>query len=147
VVASFYDALFRGKPSRDWVGAWNAFMDKEYGHDVIDAAIAPYRNPPQAPTAAAPESAYLGTYQNDYVGRAVVSQISGKLSVALGPTGATVFPLKHYDGNLFLIYPSAETPTVPSAVRFAVGPDGRMRDLVLDEFNGDGQGRMVKSSH
>ena len=92
---------------------------------AIAAARATYAAPPDPATPALPHAAYLGTYANAYAGEAVVAAEGGGLVLRLGPEGKTVFPLTHFDRDIFLYVADAEMPDVPSSLRFAIGPDGR----------------------
>ena len=48
-------------------------------------------------------------------------------SLKLGPEGKTVFPLTHFDRDIFLYVPDAEMPDMPSALRFASARTARRR--------------------
>lgn len=66
------------------------------------------------------------------------------LPFAVGPRGAHVHPLRHFDRDLFIGYPSPETPDLPSAVRFAIGPDGKATDVTIDRLNDIGLGTLKR---
>lgn len=65
------------------------------------------QTPPANPVAPSPNSAYVGTYQNDYVGPATVSEAGAGLVLTLGPDGRQ-FPLSHWDGQVFTMVPAGE---------------------------------------
>ena len=52
-------------------------------------------------------------------------------STAVGPAGARSYSLAHYDGDLFLTFPDAETPDRPTGVSFVVGPDGKASAMTI----------------
>jgi CubicO group peptidase (beta-lactamase class C family) len=146
IAASFYDFVFEGKLSQDWVGKWNEYFSGAYGARVIEAAAAPFAKPPASPSPALPPAAYVGTYENAYVGPAVVSQRGDALTLTLGLGEGITFPLKHFDRDLFLFFPSEEAPTLPYAVRFAIGPDQVASAVTIDAFNENGQGVLLRTS-
>lgn len=69
------------------------------------------------PAPAQPLSSYVGTYDNDFWGPAMVSERDGKLVLGLGPRGDT-FELTHRDGNVFtftLVTENAPPGTISKA--------------------------------
>jgi CubicO group peptidase (beta-lactamase class C family) len=143
VAASFYDFVFKGKLSRDWVGQWNKYVGGLYAQ-LLEAGAARYAKPPASPAPARTLFAYIGVYHNAYVGKAVVSRKGDALLVTLGPHGEISFPLKHFDGDTFLVYPVEEAPTLSSEIRFVIGSDEKARQMTIDAFNGDGQGALER---
>jgi len=142
---SFADLAFNGKISEDWVMAWKEAYEGLFG-PAVAAAKATYAVPPAPPSPARPLAAYVGRYANDYIGEAVVSAVGDALTLAVGPGGVHVYPLHHFDRDLFLSYPSAETPDVPSAVRFTIGPDGKAMDVTIDSLDEVGLGTLKRVS-
>lgn len=140
---TFADLAFDGKVSKDWVKAWNGAYQSITG-PAIAAAKKAYAAPPPSASPARPLAAYAGRYFNDYVGEAVVSVAGGALTLAVGPRLAHIYPLKHFDGDLFIDYPSDETPDMPSAVRFTVGPDGKAIAVTIDALNDVGLGTLQR---
>ncbi|HEY5879685.1 MAG TPA: serine hydrolase [Nakamurella sp.] len=78
------------------------------------------QTPPANPAPASPNSAYVGTYQNDYVGPATISEAGAGLVLALGPQGQQ-FPLTHWDGQVFTMVPTGEN-----------APDGSISAVTFD---------------
>jgi len=133
---NFFDVVFDGGPGKDWVPPWNAVFEGLFG-PVVAAAQAAYARPPDPPSPPLPLERYAGRYENDYLGTATVARAGDGLMLALGPKGARTHLLRHFDRDLFLAVPDAETPDRSAAVRFAIGPDGRAAEVViewLDEF-------------
>ena len=137
LAASFVDLVFDGKPSRDWVAHWNELYDTHLGAGAMKAAVAPFATPPTTPHAALPLAAYVGTYANDYVGEARIEDAGPALALRLGPADRR-FVLKHFDRDLFLYAPSAETPGWLVPVAFAIGPDGKASQVTIGDLNADG---------
>ena len=131
---TFFDLVLTGKPTRDWVAEWNKAYGQALraGHRGGGQAL---RDPPAAPLPALPLSAYAGTYANSYIGQAVVAEEDGGLEIGLGPEGKAVFPLSHFDRDLFTYRPTTEMPTMPVAVTFEIGPDQKATQVTIDDLN------------
>lgn len=128
---SFADLVFEGKVEKDWVKAWDAIYAGMFG-PVVEAAKARYAAPQSPARPAAAASAYAGRYANDFIGEATVAGEGGGLVLKLGPAGVRSYPLRHYDGDLFLTNPDAETPERPTGVSFVVGPDGKASSMTVE---------------
>jgi CubicO group peptidase (beta-lactamase class C family) len=127
---SFADLVFDGKVEKDWIEAWNGIYVGLFG-PAVEAAKAAYARPPSPPTPPRPAGAYAGRYANDFIGDAVVSGAGDGLLLKMGPAGARSYSLTHFDGDLFLTYPDAETPDRPAGVSFVVGPDGKASAITI----------------
>ncbi|HEX5761102.1 MAG TPA: hypothetical protein VF121_18090 [Thermoanaerobaculia bacterium] len=53
--------------------------------------------------------------------------------------------MQHYDRDLFLFFPAEETPTLPFAVRFAIGPDQAASSVTIDAHE-NGQGVLLRTA-
>lgn len=144
IAATFFDELFIGKASRDWIAHWNNLYDDKFGVAVQKEAMAPYASPPASSTPALPLSSYVGTYSNSYVGDVRVVETGGLLALLLGPAGKR-FPLKHFNRDLFLYAPFAESPGLMVAVTFLVGPDGKAAQITLENLDSDGMGTLKRT--
>ena len=140
---SFFDLVFAGAPTEDWTAKWNAIFDSLLG-PAIEAAKKVYGTPPAAPAPALPLAAYAGTYANSYLGDAVVVDEGGGLILKLGLDGAHAKKLKHFDRDLFVYFPDAEMPDMPSAVTFQIGPDQKASQVTIEDLNDDGQGVLAR---
>lgn len=141
---AFYDYVFDGKQSQDWVSKWTDIFGTAFYGEFLDSAIAQYANAPTPHTQALPLSAYTGIYSNDYFGQVVISEKDGRLVLALGPDGKTVFPLTHFDRDTFLYYPSEEAPNYPLPVQFTPGPALKATQVTISGVNDSGQGVMKR---
>ena len=130
----FLDLVFDGAPSRDWLTEWNRLYESLFG-PLAAAQKKTFGTPPPAPTPALPDDAYTGTYRSSYFGDAVVVAADGAMQLRLGPAGAKVFRLAHYDRDVFYYYPYDEMPDVPFGITFEVGPDGRAVRAVLEDLD------------
>ena len=87
---------------------------------------------------------------NEYLGTAVVTEDKDTLTLMLGPGGVKSYPLKHFDRDVFTYFPDEETPDIPSAVMFEIGPDQKASQMTIENLNDDGQGvlgRIKGSNH
>ncbi len=140
---SFFDLVFTGAVTRDWVSPWNALYASISG-PAIEAAKSAYGTPPVSSSPALPLTAYAGTYQNSYLGTATVAANDNTLTLKLGPRGLKSYPLTHFDRDLFVYFPDAETPDVPSAVTFQIGPDRKVSQMTIENLNDNGQGVLAR---
>jgi CubicO group peptidase (beta-lactamase class C family) len=141
IASSFYDLVLSGTVTQDWVQFWNEPFEA-----LVQSFYAPsrsYATPPADVAPARPSSAYVGTYANDYFGTIEVSETDGALTLLLGPR-RMAFPLRHWDGDVFLYEPDAEFPGAVSGVRFSVGLDQQAQQVVLENFNDNGQGAFTR---
>ncbi|WP_327251889.1 serine hydrolase [Streptomyces sp. NBC_01244] len=116
VAADFFDTAEHGKATTDWLaltGALYAQINAE-GRSATD-----YARPPTGAKPAGEDSAYTGTYENPYYGKATVAATSeGKLTLSLGPE-PMVFPLTHYDGDTFSYETAGENAVGRTGVFFS----------------------------
>lgn len=140
---TFFDLVFVGNPTRDWVAFANEIFESGY-REMMKSSLA-YVTPPASPAAALPISAYLGGYRNDYVGDAKVSESGGSLYLHLGPAGKR-FPLTPFNRDVFVYTPMSEAPKARSGVSFLIGPDGKAREVIVEDLNEYGLGRLTRVS-
>ena len=116
----FADIAETGSIQHDWRPLYAA----AFAPGSAPAGTLAGQTPPANPVAPSPNSAYVGTYQNDYVGPATVSEAGAGLVLTLGPDGRQ-FPLSHWDGQVFTMVPTGENAPEGSisAVTFE-GADG-----------------------
>jgi CubicO group peptidase (beta-lactamase class C family) len=141
LINSFYDFALNGALTQDWVTLWTkAYGDLTASFASVGAA---YATAPAAPLPALPLGAYTGTYTSDYFGLLEIKEDNGRLILQLGP-GRKSFPLTHFDQNIFTYLPEPEPPAARGGVTFAVGPDRLAQSVVLENYNGDGQGTFTR---
>ena len=141
IAATFFDLVFAGRPTRDWVALANEVFEAGY-KEMLKPSLA-YATPPASPGAALPVSAYVGDYSNDYVGNAKVTESGGSLFLQLGPAGRQ-FPLAHFNRDVFVYTPMAEAPKARMGVSFLVGPDGKASEVTIEDLNEYGMGRLTR---
>ncbi|TSA85530.1 serine hydrolase [Deinococcus detaillensis] len=141
LVNSFYDVALNGSLTQDWVALWTKAYD---GLTASFASVgAAYVTGPTAPLPALPLGAYAGTYTNDYFGLLEITQENDHLILQLGPQHKS-FHLTHFDQNIFTYLPEPEPPAALGGVTFTVGPDRLAQSVVLENYNGDGQGTFTR---
>ncbi len=139
VADSFFDLVFTGDVTQDWLSKWNREFDALFT-PAIEASKAMFGTPPASASPALPLSAYAGTYGNDYFGDAVIAEEAGGLVARLGPGGIKSFLLKHFDRDLFIFNPVPEMPDLAIAVTFEMGPDQKATQVTFDDLNDLGLG-------
>ena len=141
IAATFFDLVFAGRPTRDWVALANEVFEAGY-KEMLKPSLA-YATAPASPGAALPVSAYVGDYSNDYVGNAKVVESGGPLFLQLGPAGRK-FPLTHFNRDVFVYSPMAEAPKARMGVSFLIGPDGKASEVTIEDLNEYGMGRLTR---
>ena len=141
IAKTFFDLVFVGGPTRDWVAYANEIFDTGY-KEMMKPSLA-YEAPPASAGAALPMEAYLGDYRNDYVGEAKVTDSGGSLYLHLGPAGRR-FPLAHFNRDVFTYSPMQEAPRARMGVTFRIGPDGKASEVTIEDLNEYGLGRLTR---
>ncbi|WP_185292907.1 serine hydrolase [Mycolicibacterium litorale] len=135
LTAQFADLVQFGEVRQDWFGLYNqAFvaMEKPLGSLAGEQA-------PANPAPSAPPASLAGVYNNDFWGPARVTEAGDSLGLQLGPRG-DVWPLKHWDGNVFTFsFVSENSP--PGSVSKATFDGNR---LTLEYFDDEHNGVFVK---
>lgn len=109
---AYVDTLLHGETTMEWAQLW--------GQSFAGLLDPPPVETPAAPTPPRDDPAYIGTYANDYFGDVVVrSAVGGSgLEMAIGPAGATVYPLTPLDGDTFTFVDMPEVPGALSVLAF-----------------------------
>jgi hypothetical protein len=102
-----------------------------------------YRTEPAGKSPPLPGASYTGTYRNDFVGDAVVTQEGGKLVLKLGPD-RRAFPLKHFDRDTFTYQPMGEMAAGLSGVTFRIGPDRVADAVTIENLDVHGSGTLTR---
>lgn len=134
---TFYDLLFVGKSTRDWLKLANQLFDAEVQAEL--GKLRDYSKLPQEVTPSLPLQAYVGNYENEYYGTIEVSVKDEKLVLHLGPE-RTPFYMRHHDRDLFVYLPAGENAAGPSGVTFVVGEDQAAERVIVENLDLEGQG-------
>ena len=141
IAMTFFDLVFEGQPTKDWVTMANDAFQAGYAA-MLKPSLA-YATPPATPAPPLPPEAYIGDYGNDYVGDAKVTDSGGTLYLSLGPAGRR-FPLNPFNRDVFTYAPMAEAPKARSGVSFLIGPDGKASEVTIEDLNEYGMGRLAR---
>lgn len=134
LTAEFADLVQFGKVRTDWYPLYNgAFVQMEQPQGSLAG-----KQPPANPAPPKPLTAYVGDYANPFWGSARVTVQGDGLQVALGPK--LVFPLKHWDGDVFAA--SFVTENSPPGSVSAATFDGNT--LKLEYYDEDGKGTFAR---
>ncbi|MFT3973121.1 MAG: serine hydrolase [Amaricoccus sp.] len=140
---SFFDQVFDGAVSRDWLTPWDAAYAGLFGPEIA-ATEAMYAHAPDPATPALPAAACLGRYQNAYAGTATITAEGDTgLVLHLGPQGRP-YPPRHLDRDLFLYVSDPEMPQAPAALHFTIGADGRASSLTAESLDSNGPGTLQR---
>jgi CubicO group peptidase (beta-lactamase class C family) len=141
IAKTFFDLVFVGSPTRDWVAYADEAFETGYRQMMKPSLV--YEAAPASPETALPMSVYLGDYRNDYVGEAKVIDSGGSLYLHLGPAGRR-FPLAHFNRDVFVYSPMQEAPKARMGVSFLIGPGGKASEVTIEDLNEYGLGRLAR---
>ncbi|MFD1303695.1 serine hydrolase [Methylobacterium marchantiae] len=141
---SFADLVFDGSIGKEWLKEWGVAYRDMFAVGIAANKAAHGKIPIHA-TAPLTLAAYTGRYANAYVGQAVVNEAKGTLSLSVGPGGARTYPLSHFDRDLFLYFPDAETPDNPAAIRFTIDSNGKASQMIVESLNSNGLGTLERA--
>jgi CubicO group peptidase (beta-lactamase class C family) len=139
--ASFVDLALGGTIERDWL---------EFLRPILAASAVPpygagmdYSQPPASAAPARDPDAYTGTYANDFFGPVEVAVENSGLVLRQGPRPLE-FPLRHWDGDVYLYQPTGENAGGPSRVTFTFGPDRTASSVVVEILDITGEGTFLR---
>jgi CubicO group peptidase (beta-lactamase class C family) len=96
LTAQFMDLVQYGQIREDWAALYNHALGPM--NNAEGSLVG--KQPPANAAPARPLTDYLGIYNSDYWGPAVVTEHDGQLQLALGPKNQA-FALTHWDGDTF----------------------------------------------
>lgn len=137
---TFFDWVYYGNETQDWVTLWeNLYNTANQQLSAIDPGFEETPANPGGPLSG--PDVYIGNYSNSYVGSVTVSAGNETSNESLEiQIGEKSFPLRHWDRDLFILYPIVETPDAPTAVTFVIGSSGVAELVIIDVLNGDNGG-------
>jgi hypothetical protein len=140
---TFLDLAMDGQPTQDWLALFKTvFADPAAIGTVLGFD---YSKPPASPAPASSNTAYVGTYGNDFFGDIQIIEKQDGLSVVQGPN-RTTFPMKHYDRDTFTYQTQGETAVGTSGITFMVGADGTASKMLIENLNVRGEGTFLRKS-
>jgi hypothetical protein len=138
---SFFDLVQSGTVKNDYLTPLGRLF-QEMGKPTYGTLV-DYAKPPAQRSPALPSEAYVGAYRNDYFGEIAIVLQQGKLFLQLGPN-KTLFPLQHYNRDVFSYQPVGENAFGLSAVTFTIGADQKASHVVIENLNLEKQGRFSR---
>ncbi|WP_030326784.1 serine hydrolase [Streptomyces sp. NRRL B-3229] len=141
ISTTFLDTAQTGGPTVDWLKFLGSIFQQtlQGERSKVD-----YSKPPASPAPARANSAYTGTYANEYYGPLTVIAQGNKLTMQLGPKKQR-FVLTHYDGDTFSYRTTGENAVGLSGVTFTVGSGGRADKVRVENLNTTGLGTFTRS--
>lgn len=135
LTAEFADLVEFGEVRQDW----RALYAKAFADMDVPFGETAGQQPPADPAPPRALPSYAGSYANAYWGPATVRDDGGTLTLALGPR-PEVYPLKHWDGDVFTFDLTSENAPAGSVstARF----DGNT--LTLEYFDQDKMGSFTR---
>ncbi|MGH2717946.1 MAG: serine hydrolase domain-containing protein [Actinomycetota bacterium] len=117
MIQAFYDDLFHGAQTRDWLPLLRDYFEEH----VYPKPAKDFVHPPPGAAPPGPSDRYAGNYTNPVYGQFRVSQApSGGLQVTIGPAGQS-YALHPYEGDEMWWQFAGENAGPPAAATFA-GP-------------------------
>lgn len=135
------DVAQRGEVTRDWLKtitpSFAAILAPTYGTGTD------WGTPPSDASEARPNSAYVGTYSNEYYGDVTVVESGDGLSFQIGPEPRE-FELTHYSRDTFSWQPTGENGSVRSGLTFTIGVDGTATEFTDEYLTWGGLGTLTR---
>jgi CubicO group peptidase (beta-lactamase class C family) len=131
IASTFLDTAQTGGPTVDWLTFLGPIFEQSLQGERSEVD---YSKPPASPAPAKANSAYTGTYANDYYGPMTVSAQGDELTMQLGPKKQR-FPLRHYGGDTFSYRTTGEMAVGLSGVTFTVGAGGRADKVRVENLD------------
>jgi CubicO group peptidase (beta-lactamase class C family) len=128
IVSEFMDRAIVGHATRDWYTAYRAAFRR-----LATPAGSLGDTPPGDPQPGLPDSAYVGTYANDFYGPLHVVARGDGLVMQLGP-GPMEFPLRHWTADTFAYRTSGERAAGTQPVTFTVA-NGRVGAVTVGNLD------------
>lgn len=134
--AYFLDLVVGGRVENDW----SALLDTVFARLYVNPSVLVGKTPPARPAPPRPDSYYTGTYLNDYYGPVQVVARGDGLHVLMPPR-PTDYPLRHWDGDRFALFPVGENALGITEATFAPGRrTGVAGSLRLEFYDATGLG-------
>ncbi len=142
IAFTFTDLALYGKTTQDWLQLFKKVFANPAAVGVTFGAD--YSRPPTPPTPPLARNAYLGTYNNNFFGEIQIVEKGDGLAIVEGPH-KRVYPLKHYDRDIFTYETEGENAVGATGVTFTMGPDGKPATVVVENLNVGGEGTFKPS--
>jgi len=134
---TFLDTALYGKPTQDWLVLFKQRFSNPAAIGTVPGFD--YSKSPASPSPALKNSAYLGSYRNDFFGKISIVEKEGGLAIIQGPKNKT-FPMNHYDRDTFTYETEDENAVGRSGITFTSGSDGKAAQVLVENLNVRGEG-------
>lgn len=137
IAARFMDRAQFGEVRQDWWSLYSAGLASvsQPTGELVG------QSPPADAAPARPLAEYAGNYANDYFGSASVTVVGDSLELTVGP-GTVVWPLDHWDGDVFVFEPFSENAALGSVSQATF--DGST--LVIELLDEHGLGTFTRAA-
>ena len=135
IATTFTDLALNNKTSQDWLALYKQLFADPV---TMGETVGHYSEPAKSPLPALVDTAYLGTYENEFYGKLKIAQTGSGLTVTLGTSVTT--GIKHYSRDIFTYQLETEDLSGASGLTFAVGADGKAESVLVENLNEWGQG-------
>ena len=142
VAATFLDLALDGAASQDWYALYGPAITA--AQDAAFKGPTDYSHSPANPRPAQQPGAYAGQYENSYYGRISVVEQDGALVLLLGPK-QTPYPMRHWDGDLYVYQPSGENAVELSGIIFSMDSQGKAGRVRIEYLDQQEQGDFVRA--
>ncbi|WP_373428875.1 serine hydrolase [Streptomyces rishiriensis] len=140
ISTTFLDTAQTGGPTVDWLKFLGPIFQQALQGERSQVD---YSKPPASPAPAKANSAYTGTYANEYYGPMTVSAQGNELTMQLGPKKQR-FVLAHYDGDTFSYRTTGEMAVGLSGVTFTADSSGRAAKVRVEDLDTSGLGTFTR---
>lgn len=136
----FMDNAVRGAPRYPWQQVFTGI----FARMAEDGISHNFDTPPADAGPAATNTAYAGSYANDFYGPIEVVANAGALNLLIGPNKRS-FPLTHFDRDTFTFETIGENASGRSGVSFALDGAGKARSVWIEAFDKSGLGSFART--
>jgi CubicO group peptidase (beta-lactamase class C family) len=143
IAFTFTDLALYGKATQEWLQLFKKLFANPAAVGVTFGSD--YSRPPTSPTPPLANNAYLGTYTNKFFGDIQIVEKDNGLAIVEGPH-KRVYPLKHYDRDIFTYETEGENAVGATGVTFTIGTDGKPANVVVENLNVHGEGTFTPTA-
>lgn len=141
ISTSFFELVLNGEVEKNWIEIYGKLFPTLFPPDYGTAVD--YTKPPAHPSPALSFDAYVGTYHNDFYGEIEIAAQDGGLVLKQGAK-QDMFPLTHFDRDVFTYQPIGENAYGLSGVMFTIGADGKATSVVVENLDVYRQGPFTR---
>lgn len=137
---TFMDNAIRGELRYPWQDVFTGI----FAQMAADGISHNFDTPPASAGPAAADTAYAGSFANDFYGPIEVVAGSNGLELLIGPN-QRAFRLTHFDRDTFTFETIGENASGLSGVTFALDGEGKARSVWIEAFDKSGLGTFARA--